>query len=305
MEPSPTVSKQRLGFGSWQLANPLWGKMSDHEAILLLRAAYLKGIRFFDTAPNYAGGKSEQLIGEALSPFRQTITINSKFGHGIDGKINFSINRLESSIRGSLARLKTSYLDSVLLHNPPLDILTNGSGHFDALEHLKKNGLINAYGASIDRVDEILTILAHPGVEVLEVLFNVFFQAPRSTFEAIAKRGIKLIIKVPFDSGWLTGKYHADSIFSGIRSRWSIETITHRSLLIQNLKEHFKVEDFTPIALRFLYSYPAIDVIIPGIKSMEQLHQLITIPQTPLTIAERSYLEQFYDEKIKDHPLPW
>ncbi|WP_448379139.1 aldo/keto reductase [Fervidobacterium sp.] len=79
-----------IGFGGWQLANPLWGSMTYKEGIELVRAAYERGINFFDTAPGYSNGLSEKIIGEVLKDVQENVFINTKFGHNHLGETDFS-----------------------------------------------------------------------------------------------------------------------------------------------------------------------------------------------------------------------
>ncbi len=136
----------------------------------------LKGITLFDTAPGYSSGESEKIIGEALHSVREKVIINSKIGHKANGLTDFSVNSLKDQIKDSLARLNTDYLDSVVLHNPGMEILSGKSGHFIELEKLKNEGLIKAYGVSIDTYQELLEVLNKTDVQVVEILFNIFFQ---------------------------------------------------------------------------------------------------------------------------------
>ncbi len=171
----------RLGFGAWQLGNAEdWGPMEEETAINLVQEAYKQGINFFDTAPNYAQGRSETYLGKAVKDFRDKIYINSKFGHSSEGESDFSVQAIEPSVRGSLKLLQTTYLDSLLLHNPSMDILQGKTGHFQELERLKKLGLIRKYGVSIDTKEEVEAVLKNPHVEVIELLYNVFFQSCHS-----------------------------------------------------------------------------------------------------------------------------
>ncbi len=301
-------SKQvsRLGFGGWQLgSDATWGEMSQEDGVALVQAALRRGIRFFDTAPGYSFGRSETILGLAMADDRETVVINSKFGHNADGTSDFSVEAIEPSIRSSLKRLKTTYLDSVLLHNPEMAILSGKTGHFDKLDELRERGLIRAFGVSCDTEEEVKAVLATHRVQVIELLFNVFFQAPRECFDEIAKQGIALIVKVPLDSGWLTGKYRANAVFSGVRSRWSKEQIARRAGLVEELSAIAKSNDLTPLALGFIASFPAVTTIIPGIKSVTQLEGLIFAIDQPFSNHLQATLTRFYDERIANDPLWW
>ncbi|HAQ56182.1 MAG TPA: aldo/keto reductase [Acholeplasmatales bacterium] len=301
----PSVALTRVGFGAWQLANPLWGEVDEAEAVRLVRSAIDKGVNFFDTAPGYAGGASERIIGKAIGSDRGSIAISTKFGHNPDGTSDWHVTAIEPSLRGSMERLGTDYLDVLLLHNPPTEILAGHTNHFEELAHLKKTGLIRAYGVSIDTKEELATILKRDDVDVVELLFNVFFQAPRDLFEEVKAKHIFLVCKVPLDSGWLTGKYDGQSVFTGIRSRWSRADVERRGALVRELKTILGKEDTSLDALAFLLSYDAVSCVIPGIKTNRQMNDNLASLHHPLSIDTRKKLEAFYDRAIKNDPLPW
>ncbi len=295
-----------LGFGAWPLGNTAHGKtMTDEEGIELVKKAYESGVNFFDTAPNYAHGRSETILGKALEGIRENVVINTKFGHHPDGEMNFDETLMRDSIEGSLTRLKTDYLDSVILHNPGHDVLQGKTGHFDILQTLKEEGLIKGYGVSIDTPEDLNYTLNHVNVDVIELLYNVFAQSTREYLTQIEDRKIALIIKVPLDSGWLAGKYTKASTFSDIRSRWTDEDKQRRDTLINQLKSMVGPEPLTRYTLGFLWSYDAITTVIPGIRTIEQLKDHLASWQFSFPITLRPAFEHFYDEKIKNDPLPW
>lgn len=299
-------SIHRLGFGSWQLGNTeFWGYMSFDDGIKLVKEAAKKGIAFFDTAPSYAAGTSESIIGEALIDEKDSIIINTKIGHMADGSIDYSVSSLEEQIYESLERLQVSSIDSVLLHNPDMDILTNETEHFEELKRLKDEGLIKSYGVSIDTYEEFEAVLNYLDVDTIEILFNIFFQEAIPLFEKAKEKGITIIAKVPLDSGWLTGKYDQDSEFEGIRTRWDIETIEKRAFLTKKLKEITKDENLTKYAIAFILSFEEIDYVIPGIRSIEQLNDHIKNIDFKLPKEMKLEMIKFYQKYIKNEPLVW
>ena len=303
---SEQLSISKLGFGAWPLGNTAHGQtMSTEEGIELVKAALKKGINFFDTAPNYAKGRSETILGMALEGVRYHVYINTKFGHNAEDKINFDEAAIRPSIKGSLKRLKTDYLDSVILHNPNEAILKGETKHFEILKTLKQEGLINAYGVSVDTYNELETVLTHQSTDVIELLYNIFFQPTRALLDKVKEKNIKLIIKVPLDSGWLTGKYNETSTFSDIRTRWTKEDLRRRDQLVTDLKAVLPSDDLVHYAMRFLWSYDAVTTVIPGIRTMNQLKSHTSISQDPLDAKLLKQLENFYDDKIKNNPLPW
>ncbi|TVP85922.1 MAG: aldo/keto reductase [Acholeplasmataceae bacterium] len=296
----------RLGFGAWQLGNTeFWGHMSVDEGVALVKTAIQRGINFFDTAPGYANGLSETILGMAIKDQREKVVINTKFGHKADGSSDFHPASIRESVLDSLSRLQTDYVDSVVMHNPGFDVLSGQTTHFQMFEQLKDEGLIRAYGVSIDSAEEMDMVLTHLQVDVIEVLFNLFFQAPAKHFKAAASQHISLVVKVPLDSGWLTGKYDEDTIFQGIRSRWDDQTLQRRGKLVRQLKHITGHDNLTPYAMAFILSHPEITAVIPGIKSVKQLDEHIRAAGTPLPDDLKQAFITLYEQELKHDPLPW
>jgi len=295
----------RLGFGAWQLANQEWSHQTENEAIELVKKAYESGIKFFDTAPNYSHSNSERILGVALKNFRNQVFISTKFGRHPDGTVDFSEALIEKSIDESLIRLQTSYLDSVVIHNPPLWVLEGKGKHFNILEKLKQQGKIKHYGASIDTAHELKTLMQHTKSDIAEILFNVFFQDTRHAFEEAKKQSMILVVKVPLDSGWLTGKYDQDAIFTGIRMRWNHEQIIERSHLVNQVKHLTNEQDLTKYAMGYIWSYDAVSYIIPGIKNESQLKSHLQIADFKFPTHLKHEFEELYDKDIEKRKLQW
>ena len=294
-----------ISFGAWQLGNNFdFDRMQEEDAINLVRKAYDSGITLFDTAPNYGNGNSEVLLGKALKPFRDKVFINSKFGHDDLGNTDFSVERLEKSVRESLSRLQTDHLDSVILHNPGKEMLYGSHPIYDELKRLKSLGLIKHFGVSIDWPEELEIVLKENDIDVIEVMFNIIHQSPKVWFEEIKKQGILLMVKVPLDSGWLTGKYTKDTIFKGIRSRWTKEVIETRLTIVDKIRE-IVGEDLVNASLRFILNFDAVSCVIPGTRNIEQLMSNIAVTDFSLTNQKQKELEHLYENYIKDQFTPW
>ncbi|MGP4069127.1 aldo/keto reductase [Halobacillus sp. B29] len=301
------IQVSEVGFGAWQLGNEKdWGKMSDNEAIDLVKAAKDSGCNFFDTAPNYGAGKSEELLGQALKGKRDQVVISSKCGHHPNDEQNFDPERLIASVEDSLRRLQTDYLDSLLLHNPPFSSLHGNSPQFEVLQKLKDEGKIRAFGASVDTGKEMAELLNQTESQVIEVMFNLFHQEPADAMSSAHEQGVGVITKVPLDSGWLTGKYDANSTFSGIRSRWSAEEIERRGTLVEQVRR-IVGNDYSMVqaALRFILSYREVSVIIPGAKNISQLNHNLSASEGVLPMQMVKELKDFWEEEIKDSRLTW
>lgn len=294
-----------ISFGSWQLGNNIDFNFGDeNEAISLVHEALKMGITLFDTAPNYGHGNSEKLLGEALKGNRHKVFINSKFGHDSEGGTDFSIERLEKSIRGSLKRLQTDYLDSVILHNPPMEMLYKDHPIYNELRRLKTIGIIRHFGVSIDTPFELKTVLENDDIDVIELMFNVIHQSPKIHFDKIDEKGILLMIKVPLDSGWLSGKYNEETKFTGIRSRWTKDVIDTRIKIIDKVK-NIVGDDIVKSSLRFILDFKGVTCVIPGIKNLNQLIDNVEVSNYVLSIEKHLKLENLYEDYIKNLHTPW
>lgn len=296
-----------IGFGGWQLGNRQdWEPMEEADSIKLVHEALDRGMNFFDSAPNYGGGKSEELLGKALAGKRSSAVINTKFGHNPDGSVDYSADRIRESLESSLKRLQTDYVDSIILHNPPFEYLDGKYGHYRVLESLKSEGKILAYGVSADSSKEMLEVINNADIGVLEVMFNIFYQETAAAFKTAKEKDIALIVKIPLDSGWLSGKYSGNSVFSGVRSRWTPEVIEKRSRLLEKIS--FITDENTSMtmaALRFILSYPEVTTVIPGIRNPEQLAENISASGQSMAAEHVKRLQSLWETDIKHKNLGW
>ena len=168
----------------------------------------------FDTAPGYGQGRSEELLGEGLKSARANIFICTKFSHySANGERDFEAANIRPVLEGSFRRLQTDYIDILLLHNPPRELMDGGvaADLYEELEKLKAEGLIREYGVSLDWREEVEMVVETTESKALEVFFNALYQEPLPAFQKAQENGVGIIVKVPLDSGWLSGEV----------SRWS------------------------------------------------------------------------------------
>lgn len=304
---SPLVSE--IGLGAWQLGvNSGWKGMSEKEATDLVEKALELGINFFDTAPNYGHGTGEERLGKALRHVgRDKIVINTKFGHASSGNTNFNSNHIRESLNGSLRRLQVDYVDSLIIHNPPSAILDgNKNDHYEILEQLVAEGKIKAYGASLDTYQDIKLLIETTNAKVIEAFFNILHQDSSLAFGLATEKEVGIIAKIPLDSGWLSGKYNAESIFHDIRSRWSKQDIQTRSELVNRVKEILQEPDsLAQKAIAFCLAYSAISTVIPGNININQLISNVESTKTDISKEMIMKLEDFYENEVKPLNLPW
>lgn len=299
-----------LGLGTWQLGiNSGWRNLEEQEAMRMVHTALDAGVNFFDTAPNYGAGTSELRLGKALKgQDRSKLVINSKFGHTVEGRLDFSTDAIRSSVEGSLRRLQLDYLDSAIFHNPPREYLDGKAAvaHYELLERLVEEGKIKAYGASLDTYEEMKLFMETTNGEVIEAFFNILHQDAARAFEMARARGVGIIVKIPMDSGWLSGKYGADSVFEGVRERWSKPAIETRAALVEAIKQRIGEAFSLPqAALAFCLSYDAVATVIPGNSSVAQLERNLDNIRKPMPPELVAALEDFYQQEVRPLQLPW
>ncbi len=282
--------------------------MTEIEAVKLVHKSLDFGINFFDTAPNYGHGTGEIRLGKALqNQDRDKIVINTKFGHTHTGTLNFHSGYIRESLEGSLKRLQVEHVDSLIIHNPPSAYLDgNKNDHYEILEKLIDEGKIKAYGASLDTYDDMKLLMDTTNSKVIEAFFNILHQDSSRGFEMAKKKEVGIIVKIPLDSGWLSGKYNAESRFHDIRSRWSPEDIKTRANLVNKIKTLVgSEENLAQMAIAFCLAYDAVSTVIPGNTTIEQL--INNVKSTNITLPQSliGKLESLYHAEIEGLKLPW
>ena len=184
------------------------------------------------------------------------------------------------------------------------DLVTYEFEHIavDVLKDLKEEGLIKSYGASVDTSEEMKILMENTDAQVIEIMFNILYQEPKTAFEMAEENGVGLIVKVPLDSGWLTGKYDENSEFNGVRGRWPQEVIKRRAELVDMVKD-IKKEEVSMVeeALRFILAYPEISTVIPGIRNERQLEENLNAGKEAMSAARVQKYEEFYQKNFESY----
>jgi aryl-alcohol dehydrogenase-like predicted oxidoreductase len=295
-----------IGLGAWQLGgNEVWDGPGEEESSAIVDAALARGCTLFDTAPGYAEGRSEAVLGRALAGRRDAVAICTKFGHTADGRTDFSGAALRPALEESLARLRTDRVDVLLLHNPPDELLQSGAPIWDELGRLRDEGLAGAVGASVDWAADVDAAVA-AGAQVVEVLLNAFHQEPLPALERAREAGVGVVVKVPLDSGWLGGRYRRDSTFAGVRGRWSDAVVARRAGLVERFDA--LLPEGVPTAagaLAFLLALPPVSSVIPGARSVAQLEANAAASDVSLPDETVAAIQALWRDEIAADPLPW
>jgi aryl-alcohol dehydrogenase-like predicted oxidoreductase len=302
------IEVSELGLGAWQLGEQSWNGPDDEESMRIVDEALALGCIFVDTAPVYGGGRSEELLGQALEGRRDRVVLCTKFGYWPDRRPDFSPERIEESVEGSLRRLRTDYLDVLLLHSPPDPTVLDASApHYVTLRRLKSDGVVRAYGVSLtqDSSAELERVL-HTSSEVVEVRFNALHQEPLAGIEHAAAQGLGVIVKVPLESGWLSGRYRAQSTFDDVRSRWTREEIARRARLVEGF-ERILPEGMPTArgALQFILAQSAVSTVAPGAKSVGQLRANMAAAGGSLPSDAVAAIRDLWERELRDAPLAW
>jgi aryl-alcohol dehydrogenase-like predicted oxidoreductase len=196
-----------ISFGAWAIGGA-WGNVEDKESLAALHAALDGGVNFFDTADVYGDGRSERLLAKLRKERREEFHVATKAGRRLDPHTADGYNRqnLTAFVERSLKNLETNALDLLQLHCPPTPVFYRPEV-FGVLDDLVKAGKLRHYGVSVEKVEEALKAIEYPGVQTVQIVFNIFRQRPADLFFAEAqKRRIGILARVPLASGMLSGK---------------------------------------------------------------------------------------------------
>jgi aryl-alcohol dehydrogenase-like predicted oxidoreductase len=307
-----------ISLGTWQLGSRWGDPFSEEVAEATLQKAFDLGINALDTADVYQGGMSEKAIGKFNQKKDQKMFVITKVGRKLpkQDKDLYTKENLTKFIDDSRKNLQVDALDMVLLHCPPTD-LYDDPYVFNLMDDFKKQGKIKHYGVSIEKIEEGLKAMKYPGVEAIEVIFNMFRLRPaQELFEKAKEHNVGIIVRVPLASGLLTGKYTKNTTFgthdhrtfnrdgasfdkgetfSGVPFDLGLEAAS-------KLKNYFPQDQLPLYALRWILMFDAVSTVIPGASRPEQITENVKAALLkPLTKEEMTYVEDIYDAYIKEH----
>jgi len=287
-----------LGFGCMGL-NFLDGKGLDKkEAITLLHNAVERGVTFFDTAEAYGPYTNEEIVGEALKPYRKEVVIATKFGCK-DARPVLGLDSRPETIRtvteASLKRLKTDYIDLLYQHRVDPDVpIEEVAG---TVKDLIAEGKVKYFGLSEASISTIKKAHAVQPVSALQSEYSLFWREPeREIIPFLEESGIGFVPFSPLGKGFLTGIINSklqDADRRNILPRFSEENIRANQVLVKALSEIAGRKDISPgqLALAWLLAQKPWIVPIPGTTKLHRLEENIGSTNVILTPDERTEID--------------
>ncbi|KYF49794.1 aldo/keto reductase [Sorangium cellulosum] len=305
-----------VSFGAWAIGGT-WGDVDDKESLAALHRAVERGVNFFDTADVYGDGRSERLLARLRRERREEIVIATKAGRRLSphNAASYSEENLTAFVERSLKNLETDALDLVQLHCPPTDVYYRPEV-FDVLDRLVKAGKIRHYGASVERVEEALKAIEYPGVQSVQIIYNVLRQRPAELFFPEAKRRqVGILARLPLSSGLLTGKmsratkfapddhrnfnregaaFDKGETFSGVDYDLGLEVVEELRPLVP---PGVSMGAWT---MRWILMQDAVTCVIPGAKRPDQVDDNASAADLPALPPETmAKIREIYDRRLR------
>lgn len=271
------------------------------DMIVLMRKAIEQGVNFFDTAEVYGPYNNEELVGEALAPFRDEVVIATKFGFNIqDGKmvgVNSRPEHIKTVVEGSLKRLGTDVIDLYYQHrvdpNVPIEDVAG------AVKDLITEGKVKYFGLSEAGANTIRRAHAVHPVSALQSEYSMWTrQHEKEIIPALEELGIGLVAFSPLGKGFLAGKIDENTKFGegdirNILPRYTEEARVANKVLLDLLHQFAEKRNATPaqIALAWVLAQKSWIVPIPGTTKLHRLQENNGAASIKLTTEELQEIE--------------
>jgi aryl-alcohol dehydrogenase-like predicted oxidoreductase len=294
-----------IGLGCMGMSFSYGPPKDKKEMTSLLHAAVERGITFFDTAEVYGPFTNEELVGEALAPFRDKVVIATKFGFDLSGSDhrpgtagpNSRPEHIKQAVEGSLKRLKVETIDLLYQHrvdpNVPIEDVAG------VVKDLIKAGKVKHFGMSEAGVKTIRRAHAVQPVTALQSEYSLWWRKPeQEVIPALEELGIGFVPYSPLGKGFLTGKIDENAKFDStdFRSRlprFTPEALKANQAMIDLLGGIAKRKNATPaqIALAWLFAQKPWMVPIPGTTKLNRLEENIGAVTVELTANDLREIE--------------
>lgn len=271
------------------------------EMIAVIRAAVERGVTFFDTAEVYGPFTNEELVGEALAPFRKQVVIATKFGFKLDpqsGKqagLDSRPEHIRTVAEASLKRLRTDVIDLLYQHRvDPVVPIEDVAG---AVKDLIQEGKVKHFGLSEAGVEVIRRAHAVQPVTALQSEYSLWWKEPEAEIlPALEELGIGFVPFSPLGKGFLTGKIDENTTFDGTDfrntvPRFALEARKANRALVRVIEQIAHRKNVTPaqIALAWVLAQKPWMVPIPGTTKLHRLDE--NIAAADVELREEDLLE--------------
>jgi aryl-alcohol dehydrogenase-like predicted oxidoreductase len=275
-----------LGLGCMGLSFGLGPATEKPEAIKLIRAAVERGVTFYDTAEVYGPYMNEEVVGEALAPFRQDVVIATKFGFeanpndgGRWNALNSKPDHIKQVVEASLKRLQTDTID--LLYQHRVDLNTPIEETAGAVKDLIQAGKVKHFGLSEAGAKTIRRAHAVQPVTALQSEYSLFWREPEeSVMPTLEELGIGFVPFSPLGKGFLTGKIDASTRFDSTDFRAVVPRFTEENRranqsIVDLVTKFAEQKKATPaqVALAWLLAQKPWIVPIPGTTRVSRLEE--------------------------------
>jgi aryl-alcohol dehydrogenase-like predicted oxidoreductase len=279
------------------------------QGIKVIRTAFEKGVTFFDTAEVYGPYTNEELVGEALAPFRDQVAIATKFGFDVEaGGLNSRPEHIKKVVEASLKRLKTNRIDLYYQHRvDPKVPIEDVAG---AIKDLIKEGKVLHFGLSEASARTIRRAHAVQPVTAIQTEYSLMERDPEhnGVLQTCEELGIGFVPWGPVGMGYLTGKIDAHTTLdprTDLRSgfdRFSPENLAANKPVVDVLRRFAEKKNSTPaqFALAWLLAQKPWIVPIPGTRNLDHLNENLGALHVQLTPADIHEFETDFS-KIKVH----
>ncbi|KQQ74579.1 aldehyde oxidase [Xanthomonas sp. Leaf131] len=293
-----------LGLGCMGLSYGYGPATARKDAIALLHAAVERGVTFFDTAEAYGPFVNEELLGEALAPYRDKLVIATKFGFKdghADAGLDSRPERIRAVAEASLARLKTDRIDLFYQHRvDPAVPIEEVAG---TVKDLIAEGKVKHFGLSEAGADTIRRAHAVQPVTALQSEYSLWWREPEtSVLPTLEELGIGFVPFSPLGKGFLTGAIHADTQFADDDFRNSVprfaaEARQANQALVERIQAIAADKGATPaqVALAWLLSRKPWIAPIPGTTKLHRLEENLGGAAVTLSGEDLARIQQALD----------
>ncbi|WP_019853372.1 aldo/keto reductase [Actinopolyspora mortivallis] len=326
------VAEHTLGFGAAPLGN-MFRAVPEEDALATVETAWKEGIRYYDTAPIYGAGLSEDRLGRVLSQYpRSDYVLSTKvgrvieeetggpaepnpegdglFAHGLPNRVvdDYTYDGTLRAVEQSLRRLRTDHIDIAWVHDVSPDFHGDDwidafaaarTGAFRALESLREQGVVRAWGLGVNTVEPCELVLGleepRPDAFLLAGRYTLFdhAHAAQRLLPTCEERGVDLVVGGPFNSGVLAGGEHFEY-------RPASAEVLDRVRRLRDVAENHGV-DLKAAALRFPTAHPAVAATIPGMSRPERVSENLELSRTPIP---EGFWRQLREERLVSAEVP-